>query len=232
MANTGGTSREAGESRAMEVIAGHAVHYFTHYFNATLDATVATLVEISSVPIEQRRVLLLMWLLRICAGAWLVCGLWAVGERWRSLRRRKAGVHIVLYDGTCVMCNAFVDFCVAHDPEGLISVAPLESAAAITLMRQFGIPQPPSSFVLVEGDDAAYTRSDASLRTLSLLRPRAWLLMMLFEPVPSLLRDAVYDLGWRSRRALFGTCACRTLPGRTIDERHAAVRGICSKKHG
>ena len=53
-------------------------------------------------------------------------------------------------------------------------------------------------------------RSDAALRSLSALSPTwLWLLMMLFEPAPLIVRDAVYDLGWKYRRAIFGTTTCR-----------------------
>ena len=106
-------------------------------------------------------------------------------------------------------------------------------------MTRHAIPQPPASFVLVEDvspgceqqADAeiriadgrvAYLKSDAALRCLSLLQPRAWLLMMLFEPVPTFIRDAVYSLGWTYRRAFFGTCACRARPGRSYVDPSAA----------
>lgn len=113
------------------------------------------------------------------------------------------------------MCCGFVDFCRAHDTPTrtqALAYAALDSPLGGVLAERFRLPQPPESFVLVE-DGVAYTRSDAALFTLSRLRPRAaWTAMMLFHPVPRLLRDRVYDLGWRCRRQLFGTRSCYQVP--------------------
>ena len=198
----------------MQAIADACVGAFASHFNATLQTTVAVLVEVSVIPIQTRRVVLLTWLARLLMSIWLVTGIHAVSVRWRAVKRpRERGATVILYDGECALCNGFIKFVLARS-DNVFSVAPLKSAKGKALMMQFGIPQPASTFVLVE-DDAAYTQSDASLRTLSLLRPRLWLLMMLFEPVPLTLRDAVYDLGWRHRRRLFGTC--HPLPETILD---------------
>jgi predicted DCC family thiol-disulfide oxidoreductase YuxK len=42
--------------------------------------------------------------------------------------------------------------------------------------------------------------------------PGVWVCVMLFYPVPKRIRDFVYDLGWKYRKRLFGTCACQSLP--------------------
>lgn len=153
----------------------------------------------------------------------------AIRHRMRSLR----SLHRVtmLFDGECAMCNAFVDFCIARDPSRRLKVASLGSEVGRRLMAAHGVPQPPSSFVVIEefchefssrqrGGGAAqrgayaYQKSDAALRSLSALSPSAWVLMMAFEPVPRALRDPIYALGWRWRRRLFGTTVCRRRPGR------------------
>ena len=180
-----------------------------------MDALADLLLAISSTPIEERRMILFLWISQGLLTTWLAAGLWAVLMRVRHLRHAPLHRAIVLFDGSCVLCNGFVDFCIARDRDKRISVAPLDSELAISLMTAHKIEQPPKSFVLVEGE-TAYTRSDASLRTLSLLRPRMlWPLMMMFDPVPQFLRDAVYDFGWAHRRAIFGTCDCQVeRPGR------------------
>ena len=38
-----------------------------------------------------------------------------------------AGGNIILYDGVCLVCNAFVNFVTDHDPEGKMHFAPLQS---------------------------------------------------------------------------------------------------------
>ena len=176
-----------------------------------IDALASVLDTISQTPIEARRMIIAQ---SLCT-AWLAAGLVATFMRCQHLRHVPLHRAIILFDGSCVLCNGFVDYCIARDPDKRISVAPLDSELAISLMTTHEIEQPPKSFVLIEGD-TAYTRSDASLRTLSLLRPRIfWPLMMMLDPVPQFLRDAVYDFGWAYRRAIFGTCACQVeRPGR------------------
>ena len=188
----------------MQALADACAGAFASHFNETLQTAVAVLVEVSAVPIQQRRVVLLTWLARLLMSVWLIAGIHCVGKRWRAvLRPRERGAIVILYDDDCTFCRGCIAYVLARC-DGIVSVAPLESAVGKSLMAQFRIPQPASSFVLVE-DDSAYTQSDASLRMFSLLRPRHWLLVMLVEPVPLMLRDAVYDLVWRHRRRLFGT---------------------------
>ena len=137
-------------------------------------------------------------------GAYAILGLRAVLKRRADL----VAMHsppVVLYDDVCVMCNGFVDLVLRFHATAL--VAPLTSPAGKRLMAEHGVPLPASSFVLVE-QGGAYLKSDAALRCLSSLSPAGlWLWWMLFEPLPTCVRDPVYDLGWRWRRTLFGTCA-------------------------
>ena len=119
---------------------------------------------------------------------------------------------VVLFDGDCVLCNGFADFILRrsglgaseHEPVRL-RVARLGSASGQWLLRRHNLPPAPDTFVVIE-DNRAYIKSEAALRVLSALKPRAgWVLMMLFAPVPLVLRDAVYNVGWTWRRHLFGT---------------------------
>ena len=125
----------------------------------------------------------------------------------------------MLFDGDCVLCNGYVDFCLSRRPKVVLKVATLNSELGVWLCKQHGVPLPPSSFVFIEEFTSmpqvklhrrVSQRSDAALRSLSALSPTwLWLLMMLFEPAPLIVRDAVYDLGWKYRRAIFGTTTCR-----------------------
>lgn len=142
-----------------------------------------------------------------------------------AVRRRLEELQYVerafmLFDGGCTMCNGFVDFCIAREPTSL-KVAGLESDTGRWLCRVHGVALPPSSFVYIEELAAnpqtfpvpcckVYQKSDAALHSLSALRsPWCWVLMMAFEPVPSAIRDCIYDLGWCYRRTIFGTTTCR-----------------------
>ena len=136
----------------------------------------------------------------------------------------------ILFDGECVMCNGFVDICIARAPEHPMKVASLKSDFGLWLCKVHGISLPPSSFVYIEEiEDNPIThyaahcrvsqRSDAALLSLSALGPSMpWVLMAIFQPVPAFLRDFIYDLGWKYRRQVFGTAsACRKRSGYDID---------------
>lgn len=139
---------------------------------------------------------------------------------------------VMLFDGKCVMCNGFVDFCIARKPSCPLKVAGLESEVGLWLCKAHGVQLPPSSFVYIEEMAASprtvarcrvSQKSDAALRSLSALSSsRGWMMMMLFEPLPTAVRDFVYDLGWRYRRVLFGTTVCQRRPGYELEP--ASVR--------
>ena len=103
--------------------------------------------------------------------------------------------------------------------------ASLQSDAGQLLLKEHGLPPDPQTFVLIE-DGVAYVRSDASLKTLTILKPSLlWAWMYLFEPLPYFMRDSVYDLGWALRRHLFGTRACMRIPRSRIVTITAAAAG-------
>ena len=152
--------------------------------------------------------------------------LWVIRAGGAIKRRLQELPHveraIMLFDDRCVMCNGFVDFCIARNPRCALKVAGLESEVGRWLCRVHSVKRPPSSFVYIEEMAASpgaaqdvphyrvFQKSDAALRSLSALSSsRAWMLIIAFEMAPAVVRDFVYDLGWRYRRTLFGTTACR-----------------------
>jgi predicted DCC family thiol-disulfide oxidoreductase YuxK len=110
---------------------------------------------------------------------------------------------MVLFDGICNLCDGFVQFVIAHDPDGRFQFGTLQSAAAQRVLALHGAPQPlPDTMVLVE-DGRLFTRSTAALRIARRLTfpwPISWLLIA----VPRPLRDWVYDLVARYRYRWFG----------------------------
>ena len=120
------------------------------------------------------------------------------------------GGGIVLFDGTCNLCNATVGFLIPRDRTGRLRFAPLQSAVGQELLRRHGISAPatPDSVVFIEGE-RAFTRSDAALAIAGRL-DTPWPLLGVFWYVPRPLRDAIYRWIARNRYAWFGrTEACR-----------------------
>jgi predicted DCC family thiol-disulfide oxidoreductase YuxK len=106
----------------------------------------------------------------------------------------------ILFDGVCNLCNGAVQFIIARDPSAQFRFAPLDSAAARSLIDE-ATPR-----------GQMYTRSAAALRIARRLR-FPWPLLYGFIIVPRPLRDAVYDLIARHRYRWFGkrdTCMVPT----------------------
>lgn len=95
---------------------------------------------------------------------------------------------MIVFDGVCNLCNAFVQFVIARDPEGLFRFRFAGSAA---------------DFVVLIEDDRRYTRSTAVLRIARRLR-FPWPLAYVLVAVPRPVRDWVYDRVARSRYRWFG----------------------------
>jgi predicted DCC family thiol-disulfide oxidoreductase YuxK len=109
----------------------------------------------------------------------------------------------ILFDGVCNLCNGFVQFVIARDPEARFRFAPLQSAAAASLLRDAGVAGPlPDSIVLIAGG-RAYFRSAAAIRILRGLR-FPWPLASALVVVPRVIRDRVYDVVAAHRYRWFG----------------------------
>jgi predicted DCC family thiol-disulfide oxidoreductase YuxK len=110
---------------------------------------------------------------------------------------------IVLFDGVCNFCDAYVNFVIDNDRRRYFRFAPLQSDAGARLQRQYGIdPSQLETFVLIERGNA-YLRSTAALkivRRLGGVYPGLYAAIV----VPSPLRDFLYDWFAGRRYRWFG----------------------------
>jgi predicted DCC family thiol-disulfide oxidoreductase YuxK len=118
---------------------------------------------------------------------------------------------IVLFDGVCNLCNAFVTFLIDRDRGDALRFASLQSPFARDLLQRLGRAVPsgdPDSVVVVDGTEVR-ERSDAALHIVRHL-PAPWRWLGALRVVPRPLRDAVYRFVARHRYAVFGrTAQCR-----------------------
>lgn len=116
---------------------------------------------------------------------------------------------VVLYDGICTVCDASVQFILAHDRSQTVRFASLQSAVGQDLARAHGVdPELLDTLVWIE-DGRSRVRSDAVLGIAAHLgRPWSWARGLAVVPRP--LRDAAYGLFARNRTRWFGRRnACR-----------------------
>ncbi len=110
---------------------------------------------------------------------------------------------VILFDGVCNYCNSMVNFVIRQDKQNKFLFAPLQSAFAQQLLRQYQLPSSDfDSFVLVHRKKASL-RSSAALRVLGKL-PWYWKWTQIFWIIPPFLRNAAYDLIARNRYKWFG----------------------------
>lgn len=117
---------------------------------------------------------------------------------------------LILFDGVCVFCSAWVRFILKHDRAGRFVFLPIQTERGRALAERLGIDpdRPRTNAVLLNGQ--VWVRSDAALKVLEAL-PSTRVLGVL-RAVPRLLRDPVYDLIAANRYRLFGRTGTCMVP--------------------
>ena len=124
---------------------------------------------------------------------------------------------VIVFDGVCNWCNAWVNFTIDHDPQGKFKFGTLQSQRAQEILQDLQLsPDNFATFLLLERAHV-FTKSTAALRIVKHL-PGLWPLLYLCIVVPRPLRDAVYDFVARHRYEWMGkaeTCRVPTANERT-----------------
>jgi len=129
------------------------------------------------------------------------------------------GRALLLYDGTCGLCDRSVQFVLRRDRRDRFRFAPLQSPAAAALLRELGLdPERLDSVVLIDERGEASRESTAALATAVRLGG-LWRLAGMLLWVPRWLRDPVYRFVARRRLRWFGAaeqCLLPREPGRFL----------------
>jgi len=108
---------------------------------------------------------------------------------------------VILFDGECHFCRAWVTFVIRHDPRGTFRFAPRQSDAARRLLAPFGVaPDALGSIALIAGPTLS-TRSDAVLQICTQLG-FPWRMVSWLAVIPRPLRDIGYAWVARNRHRL------------------------------
>lgn len=125
---------------------------------------------------------------------------------------------IILFDGICNMCNAYVHFIIKRDPRFYFKFASLQSQKGKELLKQYNLTgRTFDSIVLIE-NGRAYTHSSVPLRVVKQLH-FFWPLLFIFILVPPFFRNAIYRLVAKNRYQWFGKKATCMLPTSNIKSR-------------
>jgi predicted DCC family thiol-disulfide oxidoreductase YuxK len=125
---------------------------------------------------------------------------------------------LILFDGVCNLCNAWVRFVVRRDPVGIFRFAAQQSPIGQAIIEdQLSGAGQLSSVILIE-DNSIYAESDAVLQILARLRP-PWSWIALLQIIPRPARDACYRFIVRHRYQWFGRTEVCQIPSAEVRSR-------------
>lgn len=134
-----------------------------------------------------------------------------VSSDWRPIPAPDWPDGRILFDGVCVLCSRWVVLVLARDVARRFRFVTVQSPAGRTLARELGIdPDEPQTNAAVL-DGVAYLKSNAVLAVTPHLRGLAWTRWL--RPLPTRLRDWLYDRIARNRDRLFGRHDACLVPG-------------------
>jgi predicted DCC family thiol-disulfide oxidoreductase YuxK len=116
---------------------------------------------------------------------------------------KKEKKYIILFDGTCKLCNNVVRFITKNDSKRIFCFVPLESEKASEYLNRYNKENVNKGSVLLIQDEKIYTKSNAVLHILKCL-DGLWPVFFAFIIVPSVIRDPVYDIIAKYRYRWFG----------------------------
>jgi predicted DCC family thiol-disulfide oxidoreductase YuxK len=123
-------------------------------------------------------------------------------DRWTSRPAAGAPEGLILFDGVCLLCSAWVRYVISHDPERRFRFLPIQSDRGRAFAEAGGIsPDAPETNAVVL-DGRLWFKSDAALTVLSRLPETRWVRVL--NSIPRGIRDPAYDLIARHRYRLFG----------------------------
>jgi len=115
----------------------------------------------------------------------------------------KDGETVVLFDGTCKLCNGWAKFIIRHDRLHRIRLATVQSSQGQQLLAWAGLPTDHFNTIVLIADDRFSVRSDAMFEILARL-PSPWPWLSVVGFVPGVFRDWAYDWIALNRYKLFG----------------------------
>lgn len=110
---------------------------------------------------------------------------------------------VVLYDGTCKLCNGWVNFLLRYDKYRTVRLAAVQSEEGKALLRWAGLSTENISTIVLIRRGQVWLRAEAIFRVMAGL-PWPWRALALLRLLPAALSNRCYDLIARNRYRLFG----------------------------
>jgi predicted DCC family thiol-disulfide oxidoreductase YuxK len=133
-------------------------------------------------------------------------------HKWAGYER------VIVFDGICHWCNAWVKFTLARDPHGKFKFGTLQSEPAQQILKELRLPTDNFETFLLLERGRVFTKSTAALRIFRQLSG-LWPLLSLGIVIPRPLRNAMYDYLARRRYRWMGKAETCRVPAQTERER-------------
>ncbi len=95
---------------------------------------------------------------------------------------------VIVFDGVCNWCNAWINFTIDHDPQGKFKLGTLQSVQAKQILQELQLSTDDFETFLLLEQTRVFTKSTAALRIARHLSG-LWPLLYLFILIPRPLRD-------------------------------------------
>jgi len=110
---------------------------------------------------------------------------------------------IILFDGVCNFCNAWVKFILKRDKEGVFRFVPLQSDIGRKLLQEQDIDTVGIDSIMLLTPHGLLTKSDAVIAIAQQL-PGLWSAFRILKIFPRSFRNRVYELIAKYRYHFFG----------------------------
>ncbi len=110
---------------------------------------------------------------------------------------------IILFDGVCVLCNAWARFILRYDRQRNFKLCSVQSSSGQAILSYYGYPTDEFKTMLYIENETLFERSGAFIRVIRQM-PFPFKLLAVFWIIPRPLRDWGYDLIAQNRYRLFG----------------------------
>lgn len=125
---------------------------------------------------------------------------------------------VIVFDGVCNWCNAWVNFTLDHDPHTKFKFGTLQSQPAQQILTELRLPPDDFKTFLLLEQGRVFTKSTAALRIIRQLSG-LWPLLYVGFVIPRPLRDALYDYIAHRRYRLMGKSETCRIPTQAERER-------------
>jgi predicted DCC family thiol-disulfide oxidoreductase YuxK len=125
---------------------------------------------------------------------------------------------LILFDGVCNLCNAWVRFVIRRDPAGVFRFAAQQSPVGRAVIEVHVRGAAPLSSIVLIADGWVYTESDAIVQIFARLgTPWSWIALL--RIIPRRVRDTCYRFVIRHRYRWFGKTETCQVPSADVRSR-------------